>query len=55
MDIYGVIGWPVKHTLSPAMHNAAFKELGMQDKAKYIKIPIEPDVLEDFLLKDRPS
>ena len=52
MDIYGVIGWPVKHTLSPAMHNAAFKELGMQDKAKYIKIPIEPDVLEDFLLKD---
>jgi len=53
MDIYGVIGWPIKHSLSPAMHNAAFKKLGMQDKAKYIKIPIEePDVLEDFLLKD---
>jgi shikimate dehydrogenase len=52
MDIYGVIGWPIKHSLSPAMHNAAFKALGMQDKAKYIKIPIKPDILEDFLLKD---
>ena len=27
--IYGVIGDPVDHTLSPAMHNAAFKELNL--------------------------
>lgn len=52
MDIYGVVGWPIKHSLSPAMHNAAFKELGMEANARYIKIPVEPDILEDFLLKD---
>lgn len=25
--IYGLIGYPIKHSLSPAMHNAAFKKL----------------------------
>ena len=28
-DIYGVIGDPIEHSLSPQMHNAAFKELGL--------------------------
>ena len=28
-DIYGLIGYPIKHSLSPAMHNAAFKKLKM--------------------------
>ncbi|MCI5188369.1 MAG: shikimate dehydrogenase [Candidatus Electrothrix sp. AS4_5] len=27
--LYGIIGNPVRHSLSPAMHNAAFAELGM--------------------------
>ncbi|MDP8263057.1 MAG: shikimate dehydrogenase [Candidatus Ancaeobacter aquaticus] len=27
--IYGIFGYPVKHTASPAMHNAAFTELGL--------------------------
>ena len=53
MDTYGVIGWPIKHSLSPAMHNAAFKELGIQNKAKYIKIPVDPDNLENFLLGNK--
>ncbi len=48
MDIYGIIGWPVKHSLSPAMHNAAFKKLGMKDKAEYIKIPVKPENLKAF-------
>ncbi len=25
----GVVGWPIDHTLSPAMHNAAYEELGL--------------------------
>ncbi len=25
----GVVGWPIEHTLSPAMHNAAYEELGL--------------------------
>jgi shikimate dehydrogenase len=28
-DIYCIFGNPVKHTLSPVMHNASFKKLGM--------------------------
>lgn len=40
----GVIGWPVAHSLSPAMHNAAFRELGL-DWA-YLAFPISPDDLQ---------
>lgn len=28
-EVYGIMGAPVAHTLSPAMHNRAFAELGM--------------------------
>ncbi|MDP2912139.1 MAG: shikimate dehydrogenase [Candidatus Omnitrophota bacterium] len=48
MDIYGVIGWPVKHTLSPFMHNAVFKELGID--ATYAAFEVPPEKLEDFIL-----
>lgn len=48
MDIYGVIGWPIKHSLSPAMHNAAFKALGI--KAEYRTFEVKPEELEDFIL-----
>ena len=48
MDTYGIIGWPVKHSLSPAMHNAAFKALGID--AEYRKFEVKPTELEDFLL-----
>ena len=33
--ICGVIGDPIEHTMSPVMHNAAFKELGMD----YLYVP----------------
>jgi shikimate dehydrogenase len=36
----GVIGWPVEHSLSPTIHNAAFAALGM-DWA-YVPLPVEP-------------
>jgi shikimate dehydrogenase len=35
--LVGIIGWPVEHSLSPRMHNAAFAELGL-DWA-YVALP----------------
>jgi shikimate dehydrogenase len=32
----GVIGWPIDHTLSPAMHNAVYAELGLD----WVYIPL---------------
>jgi shikimate dehydrogenase len=39
--LVGVIGWPVKHSLSPAMHNAAFAESGLD--WVYVPLPVYPD------------
>jgi shikimate dehydrogenase len=46
-QIYGVLGFPAKHSLSPKMHNAAFKALGMN--ARYRIFEIEPSKLKTFL------
>jgi shikimate dehydrogenase len=35
-----VIGWPVEHSLSPAIHNAAFRALGLD--WIYVPLPVEP-------------
>jgi len=40
----GVIGFPVEHSLSPIMHNAAFKALDMRDWL-YDAMSIPPDIL----------
>ncbi len=40
-SLVGLIGWPVEHSLSPAMHNAAFANLGL-DWA-YVPLPVHPD------------
>ncbi len=53
MDIYGVIGWPIKHSLSPAMHNAAFKELGIN--AEYKLFEVKPEDLKDFILNRKDA
>jgi len=34
MDVYGLIGTPVEHSLSPPMHEAAYEELGLD--ARYV-------------------
>lgn len=40
-QLYGLIGYPVGHSLSPLMHNDAFENLGID--AHYEAIQIEPD------------
>ena len=44
---YGLIGHPVKHSLSPAMQNAAFNALRLD--AEYLLYDLEPKSLETFL------
>ena len=41
--VAGVIGWPVEHSLSPAIHNAAFVAAGL-DWA-YVPMPVAPGAL----------
>jgi shikimate dehydrogenase len=43
--IYGIFGFPVEHTFSPGMHNAAFNKLGMD--ACYVPFAVSPERLGD--------
>jgi shikimate dehydrogenase len=36
----GVLGWPVAHSRSPAMHNAALRELGLAPRWSYQRLPV---------------
>ncbi|MEA3345480.1 MAG: shikimate dehydrogenase [Chloroflexota bacterium] len=39
--LVGVIGWPVEHTVSPAMHNAAFDAAGLN--WRYVPLRVHPE------------
>ena len=43
--VCGVWGWPVKHSASPAMHNAAFAALGLD--LVYVPFSVAPGSLDD--------
>lgn len=43
--VYGIIGAPVGHSVSPAMHNAAFRAAGRDA----VYLPLEPVDFDDFL------
>ncbi len=39
-QLFGVLGWPVAHSMSPAMHNAVLRELGLN--GCYVPFPVRP-------------
>lgn len=39
-QLVGVIGWPIAHSLSPTMHNAALDALGLN--WRYVAMPVRP-------------
>jgi shikimate dehydrogenase len=45
--LVGVLGWPITHTASPAMHNAAFEALHMN--WAYLAFPVDPRNLRSAL------
>ncbi len=48
---YAVIGYPVAHSLSPQMQNAAFEALGMG--SPYGKVEVNPQALGEFAVEAR--
>lgn len=42
--LLGVIGYPISHSLSPVMHNAALASLGLD--YVYVPLPVKPEDLE---------
>ena len=45
--IYGIIGYPVEHSFSPRIHNAAFSALKMD--ARYLAFPVKPEQVQQAL------
>lgn len=45
--LLGVMGWPIAHSMSPAMHNAALAKL--QADYVYLPLPVPPDQLQTAL------
>jgi shikimate dehydrogenase len=43
--IFGIFGYPVEHTFSPGMHNAAFSKIGLN--ASYVPFAVSPERLGD--------
>ncbi|HWI21266.1 MAG TPA: shikimate dehydrogenase [Baekduia sp.] len=50
MNRLGVLGWPVAHSRSPAMHRAALADLGLTDWS-YDLLPAAPDALAETVAK----
>src|SRR3989338_2424731 len=51
--VYGIVGYPVAHSLSPLIHNVAFKELGVD--AVYKLFPLKGSELDGFFAQLRES
>jgi len=55
-QVYGVIGCPVAHSLSPAIHNAAFAAVGIDAVYLPLLVPDGPEHFAAFMdaLRERP-
>lgn len=51
--IYTIIGDPVEHSLSPVIHNAGYKALGIEDLYEFTAEKVKTEDLEDFIQKMR--
>lgn len=47
MKLFGIVGHPIAHSLSPLMHNTAFKLLGLE--YRYDAFDVEPVALSDAM------
>jgi shikimate dehydrogenase len=54
MPRLGVLGWPVAHSRSPAIHNAALAALGMQGW-RYQRLPVPPALFAETTRSLSPS
>jgi len=45
--VVGIVGWPVEHSLSPAIHTAAFETSGLD--WTYVPLPVPPRALAEAL------
>jgi shikimate dehydrogenase len=43
----GVLGWPVAHSLSPAIQNAALERAGLGDSWRYQLLPVPPELFDE--------
>ncbi len=50
MNRLGVLGWPVAHSLSPVMQNAALTEAGLAESWRYQLLPVPPDLFDETVL-----
>ncbi|MEJ5295256.1 MAG: shikimate dehydrogenase, partial [Fimbriimonadales bacterium] len=46
-QVVGVLGYPVRHSLSPTMHNAAFEALGLN--WVYLAFEVPPERLAEAI------
>lgn len=46
-SVAGVVGWPVRHSLSPLIHNAWIEALGLD--AAYVPFPVKPEEFPAFV------
>lgn len=53
MNRYALIGYPLGHSLSPIMHNSAFRELGLEKDHKYELRPTLDDELYGIVAEIR--